>query len=429
VTAGQPHDGVVDIDVVTQDAWTTSLEVHLGSGGGETRWAAGITESNLLGLGRELGFLYDEDVERTNRLIEFHDPALFGAYWSGSFLYADNSDGRQRSVHVLRPFASTFDRLSAEGLWDKNTLQERIYASGVITSEYSQRHQEVVASFGTALWREAFRARRLIAGIDFFQDDFKPLPGRPDDLLPAARDFRYVFVRWEDQGTNFVTTNYVDKAEKLEDFNLGMDYALQAGVSPAAFGAPATTFAASASASRGWRLSPNSFVRASLSASSRIDSGLQNSIVSGILTFVWKHPTRMPQTTVARLQIDRGWNLDRDVQFFADGDHGLRGYRLYSFEGNRRVILNVEHRVFGGVEILQLFSLGAVVFVDTGAAVAQGAPLNFGSLKTDAGAGLRVAISRAANNPILRLDCAYAFDADPLGRKGWLVSFSSGQAF
>ncbi|MGH9369318.1 MAG: hypothetical protein ACRD3M_16795, partial [Thermoanaerobaculia bacterium] len=108
---------------------------------------------------------------------------------------------------------------------------------------------------------------------------------------------------------------------------------------------------------------------------------------------------------------------------------GLRGYRLYAFEGDRRVVVNLEHCVFGGFEVLQLFSLGAALFVDTGTAVAPGEPLRFSSLKTDAGAGLRIGIARAASNTVLRLDWAYAFDPDPLGRRGWLLSFSSGQAF
>jgi hemolysin activation/secretion protein len=196
------------------------------------------------------------------------------------------------------------------------------------------------------------------------------------------------------------------------------------------FGLEQTTWEAAGEASRGWRIGPGSFLRARATFQTRVSTeGAQNSILSGTLTFVWKHPTTVLQTTVAQIQVDRGWNLDRDVQFFADGDHGLRGYRLYAFEGDRRIVVNVEHRVFSSVEILQLFSLGAAVFVDTGTAVAPGEPLNFAALKTDAGAGLRIGIARAAFNSVLRLDAAYAFNSDPLGRHGWLVSFSSGQAF
>jgi hypothetical protein len=430
VQAGTPHDGIVDVDVVTQDAWTTEFEAHLGRGGGETTWSAGITESNVLGLGKEIGFLYDADVERTNRFLEFHDPALLGPYWSAGFLWADSSDGDQRRFQIGKAFTSTLDPYAAAALFDRHLLQERIYADGVVASEYARKRQQIRLALADALLPGPLSAGRLTAGLDFFRDTFTALPDRPGEVLPENRDLRYVFVGWESVSTDFVSESYVNRGERVEDFNLGMRLAAEVGVSPKAFGVDQTSWAVAGEASRGWRLGPGAFVRAAVSYRTRLSSmSAQNSILSGTLLFVWKHPTTFLQTTVAQVQIDRGWNLDRDVQFFADGDHGLRGYRLYAFEGDRRIVVNLEHRVFGGVEILQLFSLGAAVFVDTGTAVPPGEPLNFASLKTDAGAGLRIGIARAAFNSVLRLDAAYAFNSDPLGRHGWLVSFSSGQAF
>lgn len=429
VVAGPPHDRVVDVEVVTQDAWTTEFEVHLGRGGGKTSWAAGVTEHNLLGLGKELGFLYDEDVQRTNRLLEYDDPALFGAYWSGDFRYADSSDGSRRLVRVAKPFVSSLDTFSALGFYDRFGLEERLYAGGSVTSQYARRRQQARLSWGTALSAGESRAKRLTAGIDFFRDDFRRLADRPDDILPAPRDFRYVFVGLEDVSNDFVTQAYVNRAERLEDFNLGPRLAAEVGFSPRAFGAPATSLAVAGEASGGWRIGSESFVRAEAAFRTRLQGGAENAILAGTVTLVWKHATTLPQTTVAQVRLDRGWNLDRDVQFFADGDHGLRGYHLYAFEGDRRVLVNVEHRIFGGFEVLQLFSLGAAVFVDSGTAVEPGVPLRLSSMKTDAGVGLRVGIARAAVNTVLRLDCAYAFNADPLRRRGWLVSFSSGQAF
>ncbi len=429
VRVGPTRDGLVDVDVVTQDAWTTELAVNLGRGGGVTTWAAGITERNLLGLGRQVGFLYDQEVERTVRSFEFSDPGLFVPYWSARIVYANNSDGNVRRVRVDRPFVSSADRLSAQGLWDQTSLQNRLYADGQVVSTYAQRHERVLVAAGKALSAGPRNAGRLTAGIDFVEDEFSNLPQEPDDVLPAPRNFRYVFAGWESVENDFVTARHVNRGERLEDFNLGTRVAAQVGVSPELFGAPSNSFAVAAEASSGWRLGAASFVQASGAFRTRLDGGVQNAVLSGTVALVWKHASPLLQTTVARIRLDRGWNLDEDVQFFADGDHGLRGYHLYAFEGNRRIVVNLEHRIFGGFEVLQLFSLGAAVFVDTGTAVAPGEPLRFSSLKTDAGAGLRIGIARAAHNTVLRLDCAYAFDTDPLGRRGWLVSFSSGQAF
>jgi len=429
VSAGEPHDGVVDVEVVTQDAWTTELETHLGRGGGETTWAAGITESNALGLGKEIGFLYDEDVHRTNRLFEFHDPALFGPYWSAGALVSDNSDGSRRGARVAHRFSSPLDRTFFEAFWDRDQLQDRLYADGEVVSRYVHRHEAVRVEWGTPFVAEPRSAQRVFVGFDARNDTFRALGRRPTDLLPAARDFRYLFVGYENVANDFVSASYVNRDQRIEDFNLGRRIFAEVGLSPALFGASSTTWRLRSGLEGGWRLGALSFVRAAGAFQTRLQGGVRNAIFSGTLLLVWKHPGRLLQTTVARLQVDRGWNLDRDVQFFADGDNGLRGYRLYAFEGNRRVVVNVEHRLFGGFEVLQLFSLGAAAFVDAGAAEPANAALRFSSFKRDAGVGLRIGIARAALNSVLRVDCAYAFDRDPLGRRGWLVSFSSGQAF
>src|SRR5262249_40604105 len=100
-----------------------------------------------------------------------------------------------------------------------------------------------------------------------------------------------------------------------------------------------------------------------------------------------------------------------------------------AFEGDRRFIWNVEQRIFSGKEILQLVAPGLAVFFDTGAAVPPGQPLRVQDLKSDVGVGLRFGIARAPANNIIRIDLAYALSSGPLGRRGFRVSFASGQAF
>ena len=52
-----------------------------------------------------------------------------------------------------------------------------------------------------------------------------------------------------------------------------------------------------------------------------------------------------------------------------------------------------------------------------------------GDWKVDAGVGLRLAMSWAPVMNVFRVDAAYAFERDPSGKRGWLISFSTGQAF
>jgi outer membrane translocation and assembly module TamA len=119
--------------------------------------------------------------------------------------------------------------------------------------------------------------------------------------------------------------------------------------------------------------------------------------------------------------------MDQEHQFFADGLTGLRGYRAHAFAGTRSLVINVEERLYLGREILQLASPGIVAFADAGNATSSGFT-NLLSLKSDVGIGLRIGLPRTPKN-LLRVDLAYALNRDPLGRKGWLIAFSSGQAF
>jgi hypothetical protein len=221
----------------------------------------------------------------------------------------------------------------------------------------------------------------------------------------------------------------VNRDSLFEYFNLGRSFTATAAISPAALGPDRTTGFLAVQGDDGWRLSPTSFLQAHVAFHTRLDDGVQDAVLSAAVSYVRKFNTPLLQTLVSHLQYDEAWNLDRDTQFFADGANGLRGYRLHSFEGNKRLVWNLEHRLFTGREILQLASFGAAVFFDAGAATPRGRPLKLSEFKSDVGVGLRIAISRASTNSILRVDAAYPLNADPQGRKAWLISFSSGQVF
>ncbi|HSS44805.1 MAG TPA: POTRA domain-containing protein [Thermoanaerobaculia bacterium] len=429
VTAGPPHDGIVDVDVATHDAWTLQPSLSLGSKGGVSTYSLKLEESNLAGSGRQVSVAYDKETERTNRLLQYQDPYLLGPYWAGDFLYSQNSDGEEQRAQIKRPFSSFVDPQSATFLAHHLTEDDRLFTNGEESARFRQSHREFEAEYGWAVAASDERARRLTVGFDALDDRFSALAQTPGGVLPEDRSFRTVFLQYEDVRNDFLKLNYVNRDVRYEDFSIGRRLLARVGLSPALFGLDRTTWLARFEAARGWRLGPESFLTVSLDYETRWQGRAENEILSVGLLYVHKFDARMPQTLVSRLMIDRGWRLDGERQFFADGSTGLRGYHLHAFEGDRRLIWNVEQRIFSGKEILQLVSPGLAVFFDTGVAAPPGQPLGLARLRNDVGAGLRFAISRAATNNILRIDFAYALDPDPRGRKGWLVSFSSGQEF
>jgi hypothetical protein len=430
ITAGPPHDGLVDVDVVTQDSWTLDLGLKLGGKGGVTTWGASLRERNLVGLGTEAGVSYDKGTERTNRSVQYHDPSFFGPYWIADLTYADNTDGGQERVLVAKPFVSFDDAFATFVLFNHLRLEQNIYGGGEPVSRYAQNLKEGRVAYLRAIEADDTHARRLGLGFEYIDDRYHSTPAYPLQIVPDDHSFRYISLIYQEDRNDFLKLNYVNRDLRYEDFNLGPTFGVAFSVSPEGLGAPRTTFLIRAGAGGGIRLKEDkSFLLGRVDFETRLDSGPKNTALSATLGWVLKHDTAYPQTTVSRLQFDKGWNLDKTVQFFADGATGLRGYLLHAFEGDDRLIWNLEHRVFSGKEILQLFSPGLAVFFDTGTATPHGVPLRVSGLKSDIGIGLRFGIARAAENNILRLDFAYALNADQQGRKGWLVSFSSGQSF
>lgn len=428
VVASEPHDGVVDVTVVTQDSWSTEPGGSIGSAGGGTDASIEIREANLLGLGKELTVAYATDPDRSGFGIQYEDPAMFGRYWHGDLLYADNSDGRRTRLLVDRPFFSFATPWSVRALADDETLESRIYESGAIASEFSESRENFEIGFGRAVAASDARAHRLNFGIDFETREFAPLPDGGTNALPEDREYRYLVAEYEYAQNRYRKLNFVERDARFEDYRIGNQLRFRAGVSPAFLGVEETTGVLGVSVSRGFVLPRDAMLLGAVSWESRLGAENRNEILGLDLRFIRRGGSEHPRALVGRVSLRRGNDLDEEKQFFADGDTGLRGYRLHSFSGDSSLLLNLEQRVFLGRELWQVVSPGLALFVDAGNAANGSDAFDPSKLHWDAGFGLRIGASRSPRS-MFRLDFAYAFDPDPLGRDGWLISFSGSQAF
>ena len=427
VTATEPHDGIVDVIVTTQDAWSIAPETNAGNKGGAATYGANITDTNLLGLGKEVSVQWDKTVDRTRAGIDYQDPALNAQFWTAHLAYGSNSDGNDQRVQFRRPFYSFATPWSADVSYIGFRQHDRLYAGGRSFARFQQSHRFVNASFGLALNPNDEFANRFTGGLRFVNDEFSMLRAHPMLRLPRERDFRYLFVRYDHADNDFLKLNFVNKDLRYEDFNLGRHYGVEGAVSPRALGIASTTEFVHLRGSDGFRLGDQAFVMPSVGVATRFVPGIQNAIARAELIYVNREGSDYPRTLVGHLEARSGWRMDREVQFFADGLTGLRGYRAHTFAGSRSFVLNLEERFHLGREVLQLASPGLVAFFDAGNATDDGFR-SLMHLKTDVGFGIRVGLPRTPKN-LLRIDFAYALNRDPLGRRGLLVSFSSGQAF
>ncbi|MEO8216946.1 MAG: hypothetical protein ABI718_07680 [Acidobacteriota bacterium] len=424
VTPSAPHDGVVDVNVTTQDEWTSSVTGDYSNDGGIATYDIDFAQKDLAGTGSEFQVHLDHGVERSVRAFEFLHPALFGPYWNLDAVYSKNSDGDEERLVLDRPLYSYATPWAASFRYEHSLRNDRIFSEGEVAARFRRRHRELELSRSHVLRNDSKGSSQIVAGVDLLDDTFSPLPDRTLDVIPLSRRFRFIDFGYESTHFKFVKIDYVDRDLLEQDFNLGRYTTVHGAVSPAGSGMP-VTWRFSASEGLGHAFGKRSFAIGQFSATTRAPRN-RNTVISFDGRVIARFSTAHPQAFVARIRMDRGWQLDRDVQFLADGQNGLRAYPDFSFEGDRRIIINAEHRLFLGRELLQLFAPGVAVFADSG--IASHSPISPGKMKTDVGIGVRIAIARYAS-ALIRIDYAYALDAGPLNRRGGTFSIATMHAF
>jgi hypothetical protein len=426
--AGSPDE--IDIVVHTRDAWTTELSGNLGRAGGRAHYGVSIEEKNLFGQGKKISLAVAQRPDRSTREILYSDPQFLGQRLGLDLLYDSNSDGDRRHFSLTSGFRSLDSPRGGTLLFDQGRSKTRLYANGGEVARFEMDTRSYEVSAGRRLSLDGDRpVTRLFVGYRRQEARFGGVERSPDGfVLPDERRFGYVFARVEIARPEFAVEHNVGFFLRDEDFDVGRQLSLEVGYSPSILNAQ-TAVGAGATWSQGLRI-PRGFLIASLGASTRArDGSLENTLVEGELLAVWRPSDGSPQTVVGRALVTYGHELDREVQVEADGANGLRAYRLHAFAGDRRVVLNLEDRVRLTPELLHLFVLGVAAFVDAGYAWPTGEAVRLADLRVDAGLGLRVGLPRASRHALFRIDLAYALRPDLRGRRGWLVSFSSSQAF
>ncbi len=416
IAESAPHDGVVDVTVTTEDEFTTDANVDFSNDGGRSLYDLDVTQKDIFGTGAEADVRVANARERRTRSLELLHPALLGAYTNGDLLLAKSSDGSEEKLAIERPLYSYTTPYTFAASFDHLKQDSRVYELGTVASLFGERHRELTASYGGVLASTSDFAVRLLGGVDFLSDEFTPRLG----IAPDDRNFKFFESGIDSQQFDFIKLDHVDLGMREQDFNLGMHVSAFAGVTPS------HVVRFRSDSSYGHAFGAHAFVLTRLTATTREHAANRNTIVSSDTRFVDRWQTGFPATSVARFRVDYGSGVDRDVQFFADGQNGLRAYPNFAFSGTRRVVFNAEQRVFLGRELLQLFDPGAAVFVDSGTAASDRRLLR--NWKTDAGFGLRLGVARFEST-MLRFDVAWAFNDSPLGKRGLVFSFATSQAF
>jgi len=418
-------DHRVDVAVLTRDVWTLEGGITFHRAGGANSSSFELQDINFLGTGKRIEVARTATVDRTSRLARYEDPNLLGSRVRLELSLADNSDGRQESGLLERPFYSLDARWAAGVEGFANDRVDSLYAAGKIAEQFRHRQDFVEVYGGLSPGLVDGDTRRWRLGFTVDRNRFGPAPGQaPTALLPPARSLAYPWIGYQWIENGYTTERDLNRLRRTEDYNLGRQLDLRLGFSSPTFGGDRDRLIASGTASAGWRPLPSTLVFGSLFAAGRYAEGrAENALLSADLRLY----ARDLGTSVTYVNLEGvlAHRLDRDSQLLLGGDNGLRGYPLRFEQGDRRLLLNLEQRFYSDREYFHLVNFGAAVFFDAGRAWFVGTHTAEERLLKDIGVGLRIGSSRSARGSVVHLDMAYPLGAErSIKRMQWLVSTS-----
>jgi outer membrane protein assembly factor BamA len=425
-----------DLIVQTEDQWTTNLKLSFGTAGGERVWDFGIEESNFLGLGKQVSIQHSRSPEREGISGGFHDPRFFGTRHELDLRTADFSDGHAHSISFDRPFYSQDARWSYNLHSTGSKKLQHLYFEGTdayaaesiqnsagvsITRGWGERHKRTYFGFSIGYLEDLYPSSQIID-----QEAFHELE------KTGSTEFQDKELFTAGMGLNvdhqeFEKFYYLDRFGRTEDLPVGFRSA--AGFSFSnnqsgfdfwtldyngrySFARPRKYFVAAAHAT--WRRENNEWNHGIINLSTKYFHQNKN------LNF---RLFRVPNYTFAlNFQGDFTFRLDNPYQLSLGESEGLRGYDYKAFNGNHRLLMNVENRIVTPWEN-RFIGIGVAQFSDAGYVWSEG----YGKVGVSTGIGLRIAFKKYGRTKLIRID--YAYPLLNAGGSAGSISISSGHAF
>jgi outer membrane protein assembly factor BamA len=423
----------VDLTVLAQDTWTTQPRASFSSGGGSTRSSFGFVESNVLGYGKEFRLLYRKGIDRSGTGVTYTDPRLLGSRFTASGTYVDTSDGRIAGGTFAYPFFS-LDTPHAGGIAG-STRKEKNKVFSHFGDELAEfrRHQDVVnTSYAMRLpFSDEDAVWRVGAFYRWNDETFRPIdPDTPPSLTPANQRQSVPGLSLHRETVSYVRERHFELFDRIEDLNLGNTLDAELGYSWEALGARTDEPIFLMTDRQGFDAGPGRKAFLYGLTTGRFNDGdFRNAVIEVEGLSYYRFHLAYEHTLIARAKLDLARNLDKDVQIFLGSFNGLRGFDTRQFVGSKRLIFNLEDRVFFVNDLFHLVSLGAVVFFDTGYVWEQGQAVRLTDMATAVGIGLRVDALRGAGEALFRLDLAVPITDGGSGQHGPAVVFGTGQGF
>ena len=104
--SARPVPGGAEVTVETHDQWSTGVTLSFGMSGDRRSTSFGLSEDNVLGLGKSFSFEITSDPERTSSTFRYRDITFLRSRWQLELEHQSSSDGSVDHFLFQYPFFS-----------------------------------------------------------------------------------------------------------------------------------------------------------------------------------------------------------------------------------------------------------------------------------------------------------------------------------
>lgn len=444
----------VDIVVSVQDTWTFFPVFTFSSGSGTSSRSAGLVEGNLAGYGKRAELLIAEDESRRKYEAVWDDRRFLGTLQRFSVGYFQRSDGNSGIVSWGLPFRSLVNKEAWFIDAGDSDLVQRLFRNADERFVYREKNVSLMGGYTIAAGDPTKLLNRLTFGYSFKDEDFSEATASDfndiglnpstlplgDGTLASDRRFSGPVFSWQLIKPEFISLNYIDLFDRVQDFNLGNEIVTNFQIAPEALGSLDNAFIYRLTDTNGYKISPQEFLRGQIAVSGRFQgSEAREVIISAQARHYHVHGPQYlsdvyvgQHTLASSATLDAGFHLDQDTEFLLGASNGLRGYEDRTFSGQHKLNINLEDRVHLADGVAKLVSVGMAAFADIGAVSNNNLKeVVTGDIYADVGIGLRLGLLRSSGGSVVRIDLAVPLRDGPDGSAKFepRLLFTTGQLF
>ncbi len=426
----QPDGSVVAL-VRVRDAWTTQVNAGYQQVGGQRSQFFEVDEKNFLGMGKNVGFDYSKDHERSTWGLSYEDPQFLGSRWTLGAHSQYLSDGVVRSFHLERPFfaldtpwstgVAMSQSRSSLSLYDRGV---RIFKAPFIQNEVRLTGAMALHVAGSRIWRGGLLLKRQDTHYGLITQT-GPLGSLPPPTL-SNRRLRGPALTLSTQKDAFESFEDLQGMDVPEDYNLAWTGDLELGTYSRSWGSSIAAPFFRLQAGRGWSSSSEDLTLLTVSWDGRRPAtGLEDSQAAFSLVHYQKLTSHQVLAALAAVDVAR--RPDPERWYYLGGDQGLRGYPNQVHPGDARWIVSLDYRLLTEQRWWGIVRLGYSAFVDLGS-IRQMDGRGWSRTYSDIGVGLRLGNLKSSVGRVILVSVAAPLTREP-HQSAWQVTVGNSMRF